>query len=465
MDHRPQPPSHDPLTVTVTDIAMPGDRGVAKAGEFVVFVPGTIPGDRVTIRMVKREKRYGYGEVIAIEEASPYRVEPSCPHFGVCGGCTIQSMDYAKQLEVKTSHLRQSLRRLGRIDVPEDRFDEITPSVATYWYRSKIELAFGDHGGGVIAGMRGATPPAGPTRSAVVPVPQCRIFSTALEKILAVVEEHIHSEGLFPYDERRRQGTLRHLVLRESKATGQVMVIVETRGAEPHGMGELYDSLRREVPQVTSLWRAANNRPGSFIDYSRLRHEGGERYIEESVAGLTFRVYPASFFQPNPAAAALLYEKIGRIAATGNYGNILGLYCGMGPIELVLSRHVRKVVGVDSLRENIENARENAVLNGITNCSFLAGKVEDIVMDRSFKRPDLAVIDPPRNGVSPRGMDLITKLNPGTLIYVSCNPATLARDLARLTGTGYSIERIAPFDLFPHTSHLETLTLLTRKRR
>jgi len=465
MSHRLQPSSHDPLSVTVTDVAMPGDQGVAKVGEFVVFVPGTIPGDRVTIRIVKREKRYGYGEVIAVEEPSPHRVKPSCPHFGACGGCTIQSMEYAKQLEMKDSHLRQSLRRLGRIDVAEDRFDEITPSALIYWYRSKIELAFGDHEGHVIAGMRGGASPAGVTRPGVVPVPQCRIFSTMLEKILAVVGEHIHAEGLFPYDERRKQGTLRHLVLRESKATGQLMVILETRGDEPHGMGELYDRLTREIPQVTSLWRAINNRPGSFIDYGHLRHEGGERYIEESVAGLTFRVYPASFFQPNPAAAALLYEKIGRIAGIRNYGNVLGLYCGMGPIELVLSRHAQKVVGVDSLRENIENARENVLINSVTNCTFLAGKVEDIVMDRAFKKPDLVVIDPPRNGVSPRGMDLITKLNPGTLIYVSCNPATLARDLSRLAATGYSIERVAPFDLFPHTSHLETLTILNKKRR
>ncbi len=465
MNHKLQSPSRDPLTVTVTDIAMPGDHGVAKAGDFVVFVPGTIPGDRVTIRIIKREKRYGYGEVIAIEEPSAQRVKPSCPHFGACGGCTIQSMEYAKQLEMKDAHLRQCLRRLGRIDVAENRFDEITPSAATYWYRSKIELAFGDHEGRVIAGMRTAGSPVGLTHPGVVPVPQCRIFSAVLEKILAVVEEHIHSEGLFSYDERRNQGTLRHLVLRESKTTGQLMVILETRGAEPHGMGELYDRLKREVPQVASLWRAVNNRPGSFIDYGHLRHEGGERYIEESVAGLTFRLYPASFFQPNPASAALLYEKIGRIAGTRNYGNILGLYCGMGPIELVLSRHAQKVVGVDSLRENIENARENTLINSITNCSFLAGKVEDIVMGRALKKPDLVVIDPPRSGVSPRGMDLITKLAPGTLIYVSCNPATLARDLGRLTGSGYSVERVAPFDLFPHTSHLETLTVLSKKRR
>ncbi|MDD3846061.1 MAG: 23S rRNA (uracil(1939)-C(5))-methyltransferase RlmD [Syntrophorhabdaceae bacterium] len=462
MSHRQNPPSNErpTLSVTVTDIAMPGDAGVAKADDFVVFVPGTIPGDRAVIRIIKREKRFGYGEVVAIEEPSPWRVEPACPHFGACGGCTIQSMDYTKQLEMKASHLKESLRRIGRLDLAEDRFEEITPSPQTYFYRSKIELSFGYHGNNVIAGMRENTAPGGLRPPGVLPVPRCRIFSEGLGKILAVIEDHVHSEGLFPYDERSKRGTLRHLVLRESKATGRVMVILETKGAEPHGMDELYRRLTKEAPNVSSLWRAVNDRPGSYIDYGHLRHEAGERYIEESLAGLVFRVYPASFFQPNPAGAALICERVERIAATLKAGNILGLYCGMAPMELVLSRHTRNVVGVDSLKANIENARENALMNGIVNCSFLAGKVENIVMGRGLGRPDLVVIDPPRSGVSPQGTGLITTLAPGTLIYVSCNPATLARDLGRFTAAGYAIELIAPFDLFPHTSHLETLTVL-----
>ncbi len=447
------------LTVTVTDIAMPGDQGVAKADDFVIFVPGTIPGDRVTIRIVKREKRYGYGEVIAIETPSPHRVDPDCPHFGRCGGCTIQSMEYEAQLELKSSHLRQSLKRIGRIDAPEDLFDDITPSPATYWYRSKVELAFGDSAKNVIAGMRGSPYPG------VVAVPECRIFSPSLKGIAAIVEDYVHAEGFSSYDERKKRGHMRHLIVRRSKTTGAMMVILETKDVELRGMAELYDRLRREVPGVTSLWRAVNNRAGSYIDYGSMHHEGGELFIEEALAGLTFHVHPASFFQPNPEAAELLYKKIDDLAAAGRYRNVLGLYCGMGPIELVLSRHAQRVVGIDSLRANIDNARENSLINGIANCSFLAGNVEDVAMDPAFKKPDLVVIDPPRSGVSPRGIDLITALTPGTIIYVSCNPATLARDLGRLTASGFTIERIAPFDLFPHTSHLETLAVLRKEKR
>ena len=205
---------------------------------------------------------------------------------------------------------------------------------------------------------------------------------------------------------------------------------------------------------MASLYRAINNRAGSYIDYSQLRHEGGDRYIEESLAGLKFRVYPASFFQPNPAGASLLYEKIDAIASAERYRNVLGLYCGMAPIELVLARNAQNVLGIDAAKENIDNARENAMLNGIKNCTFTAGKVEDVPLDRGFKKPDLIVVDPPRSGITPKGIDIISKLRPASLIYVSCNPATLARDLARLASRGFTPDRIAPFDLFPHTSHL-----------
>jgi 23S rRNA (uracil1939-C5)-methyltransferase len=452
--------------VTVTDIAMPGDAGVAKIDNYVVFIPGAVPGDRVTVRIARREKRFGYGELIAIEEASVYRVDPPCPHFNRCGGCTMQSIQYAKQLEIKGSYLRQCLKRIGKLDIPDGIFDAITASPETFWYRSKIELSFGnDRSGRVIAGMREAASPVGLNGHDVIPVPECAIFSRTLGTIIGTVEDYVHSEGLFPYDEKRKTGTLRHLVIRESKASGRLMVIIETKGPAPSSTGDLYFSLKRQVPEVASLYRVINDRAGSYIDYSALRHEGGDPCIEESLAGMTFRVYPASFFQPNPAGASLLYERIQTVASGERYGNVLGLYCGMAPIELVLARSARHVTGIDAAKENIDNARENALINGIDNCTFIAGKVEDIVLDRGFKKPDLVVVDPPRSGISPKGIDIITKLKPPSLIYVSCNPATLARDLSRLVSRGYSPERIAPFDLFPHTSHLETLVILKAAKR
>ena len=456
----------DHTIVTVTDIAMPGNAGVAKIDNFVVFIPGAVPGDRVAVRIVKREKRFGYAELIAVEKASSHRIIPACPHFDHCGGCTMQSIEYAKQLEIKGSYLNQCLRRIGRLDLPAGIFDPITPAPDIFWYRSKIELSFGnDESGRVTAGMRGMASPAGLKMPPVIPIPECAIFSPALKKIISAVEDYVHAEDLFPYDDRKKNGILRHLVLRQSKATGAFMVILETKGLIPPSINELYHGLKREVPEVASLYRAVNDRAGSYIDYSRIHHEGGGRYIEEALAGLKFRVYPASFFQPNPAGASLLYEKIRALASSERYRNVLGLYCGMAPIELVLSRYAQNVMGIDSAKENIENARENAMINGIKNCTFTAGRVEDIVLERNFKKPDLVVVDPPRSGITPKGIDILSRLKPPSLIYVSCNPATLARDLGRLVSRGFTPERIAAFDLFPHTSHLETLVILKAAQR
>lgn len=452
--------SEPDFTITVTDIAMPTDAGVGKIGDLVVFVPGTVPGDRAIVRIVRHEKKYAYGELISLEQPSEFRVEPQCPHFGKCGGCTIQSLQYAKQIKIKEAHLKQSLRRIGRLDIPEQVFEAITPSPLLYWYRSKIELSFGHCGQRVIAGMRPNLAPGISNGSHVVPVHECKIFSRSLGKILTVIEDFVHNEGLFPYDEKSKTGELRHLILKESKASGKIMVIIETKGSRPIPMDALHYHLRREVPGYSSLYRIVNNRPGSFIDYSHVILEAGDRAIDEEIAGLKFRIYPGSFFQPNPAGAALLYQSIRDIAAKRTFGNVLGLYCGMAPIELAVSPHARLVAGIDSVRINIDNARENAVLNAIKNCSFTAGHVEDITIDRKAKKPDVIIVDPPRAGLSPKGMNVILTLKPASLIYVSCNPATLARDLGILTSKGYRIHRIAPFDLFPHTSHLETLAVL-----
>ncbi|MHB8109015.1 MAG: 23S rRNA (uracil(1939)-C(5))-methyltransferase RlmD [Syntrophorhabdaceae bacterium] len=455
----------EPHCITVTDIAMPTDAGVGKIDDLVVFVPGCVPGDRASVRITRREKRYAQGELIAILEPSPFRIKPECPHFGQCGGCTIQSLVYARQIELKEAHLRQSLRRIGGLDIPDDVFEAIVPSVSLWWYRSKIELSFGNYGNRVIAGMRPNMPAGYSGPSGVVPALECMTFSRSLGNIISIVEDHVHTEGLFPYDERTKTGELRHLILKESKTSGKIMAIVETKGSKPIAMDSLHYRLRREVPGFSSLYRIVNNRPGPYINYDHIIHEGGDRSIDDMIAGLQFRIYPGSFFQPNPAGAALLYERIRAIAAERKFTNVLGLYCGMAPIELLVSPYAQNVTGIDSLKVNIENARENALLNGIRNCTFTAGKVEDIAVDRGFKKPDLIIVDPPRAGISPKGMNVILTFKPASFIYVSCNPATLARDLKTLALSGYHIDRISPFDLFPHTSHIETLAILRRETK
>jgi len=450
------------LSVEITDIAFPNNYGVAKKDGRVIFVPGGVVGDVVRITIVKEKKGYAYGAIGAVERPSPFRTDPACPHFGACGGCTLQDLAYEKQLELKANYLRQTLRRIGAIDI--DRI-EATPVVASpkkYFYRNKVELAFGEKDGKVALGMRERVSPFQKYGAAVVPVAACPVFSSVIGGLVPVVEEFAGREGLVPYNAATGKGTLRHLIVRESKTTGEAMITLETAQRPAKGLSRLFEALNKAAPGVKSLYLSINNRRGDAIYYNQLQLAAGQSYITENIAPMTLRIYPQSFFQPNTEAAGVLYGRIAEVASLSGDERILGLYCGMGPIELYLSRCAKTVTGIDSLSGNIVNAMENCRINNIGNCFFYAGTVEKVLREISPSKADLVVIDPPRSGISNDGMDLIVRLKPPRIAYVSCNPSTLARDLKVFLGHGLSVSSITPFDFFPHTSHLETLVLLKR---
>jgi 23S rRNA (uracil1939-C5)-methyltransferase len=239
-----------------------------------------------------------------------------------------------------------------------------------------------------------------------------------------------------------------------------MMFILETKtGILPH-LEECWQMLAQHIPQAISFYSAINNGPADVIRYEQIFHIAGKPFIEEKIGSFTFHIYPQSFFQPNAKAAEALYQNIGELAGLNKHETILGLYCGTGPIEISLSPFVKQTSGIDSLSENITNAIENCRINGITNCSFHAGKVEDLLKNRSFHMPDILILDPPRGGMSKNALKVILKLHPPKIVYISCNPSTLARDLKHFQENRYTIEKIAPFDFFPHTSHLETLVYL-----
>jgi len=430
------------LSVEITDIAFPNNYGVAKKDGRVIFVPGGVAGDVVRIAIAKENKGYAYGAIEAIEKHSPFRTDPVCPHFGVCGGCTLQDLDYEKQCELKTNYLRQTLKRIGGFDV--DRM-EVMPIVASpdrYFYRNKVELAFGEKDGD--------------------PVAACPVFSSVIEGIVPAVKEFAGKEGLTSYNVITRKGVLRHLIVRASKTTGEIMITLEATQRTVKGLSRLFEALNKAVPRVKGLYLSINNKHGDAIYYNQLQRVAGQSYITENIAGMTLRVYPQSFFQPNTKAAEALYGKIAEVVSLSGNDHVLGLYCGMGPIELYLSRYVQKVTGIDSLPGNIINAGENCQINNISNCVFYAGTIEKVLREIPLSKTDLLIIDPPRSGISKEGMELIVRLNSSGMVYVSCNPATLARDLKILLSHGLGIAAILPFDFFPHTSHLETLVYLKR---
>jgi 23S rRNA (uracil1939-C5)-methyltransferase len=450
------------ITVDIIDIALPNNYGVAKEEGHVIFVPEAVVGDRVRVRVIKEQKRLTYGCIEEVVVPSPFRVEPECPHFGFCGGCTFQNVTYEKQLQIKESYLIETLKRIGRLDVKNIPISQIVPSPQVRYYRNKLELSFGISAGRIALGLRERASPFTNYEGKVLPVRKCLVTSVLVERILPIFTEFMERHNFSPYNPVTKQGFLRHLILRESKSTGEMMALLETRSGLIPDLGLLAQRLSGVVPEVKSLYWIINNRSSDDRRSDKTRLVYGKGYIEEKIKGLTFKVLPGSFFQPNTKAAAILYDKIPEITDLKPDQRILGLYCGTGPIEIFLSGRAKEVAGIDSEQSNIACARENCKLNNVRTCSFYEGRVETVLKTTDFRDIDLLVLDPPRGGVSPEGLRHIFKIHPKRIAYVSCNPSTLARDLKIMGTLGYKITGIAPFDFFPHTPHIETLVGLRR---
>ncbi len=450
-------------TVEITDIALPNGHGVARLAGYVLFVPGTIPGDRVTVNITDPRKNFGFAVPVTFDRYSPDRSEPFCPHFGSCGGCTLQYLPYAKQLEAKERYLRESLRRLAAVDMETVGIMPITPSPDIHHYRSKLELAFGGREGEVLLGFRERAIPNSRYEALVVPVKTCKVFSPAIERLIPVATRFFSAGRLPPYNPRKRDGFLRHLVIRESKSTGQLMIILETTTGRDLDLAPLWRSLKDEVPETASLYRSINKGPTDHIRYEKVMHVAGNPIITEAFDRFTFHIHPQTFFQPNPRAAQLLCKTITDLGFVGQGESLLGLYCGTGPFEIALSPLLKSVIGVDSVPENITGAIENSRINMIDNCTFLSLPVEKLTRDALPAGPDAILLDPPRGGISGEALQTILRIAPRKVIYISCSPSTLARDVKLLGEKGYVLETAAPFDFFPHTSHMESLLYLRRR--
>ncbi len=448
--------------VSISDIAFPHDWGVGTVDQVVTFVPGGVPGDKIRIRIAKTKRRHQFGRIVSLEYPSPFRVVPPCPHFSVCGGCTFQHLAYPKQLELKQNYLLQTLRKIGKIDTDAFESEAIAPSPDIFYYRNKMEYAFGGKVGDIVLGLRRRVSPLEKYEKETVPLHRCLIFSRAAEKIFPVFTDFAQRTNLPPYDPMTRKGFFRNLVLREGKNTGEIMAILVTRSGATLDLSLLSHELEHKVPEVKSLWWVENDRVSDVVDFERKKQVSGRSFIQEKLAGLSFRIYPESFFQPNPKAAQNLYGWIVDEARLLGSRKALGLYCGPGSIEIFLSRAVNEVVGVDSEAMNIRAAEENCRTNGIDNCRFIEGRVEKVLKGTNLEGLDLVVMDPPRAGITSKGLKQIMSLNIPALIYVSCNPAAFARDLGLFREKGYRIQELHCFDFFPHTPHLESLGILVK---
>jgi len=447
------------IDLEITGIAFPKSWPVGRIKDKDVWVPGAVVGDKVRARLLRRKP--AAAKITRLLEPSPWRMTAPCPHFGPCGGCAFQNLDYARQIELKAGYLRRVLEKDGPPGAVE-ALEPFLPSPALFGYRNKMEFAFSGPGGDIRLGLRERSLPLGKARKRTIGLRTCPLFGPAADRILPSAAAFAETDGRPGFDPMSRKGFFRNLVLREAKNTGEVMVILVTRSGELAKGGEWAEGLIAGVPAVRSVWRVENDREADLVEYGKETLLAGAAGIEEELSGLSFRVGPGSFFQPNPRAATVFYEKIAARAAETGSKKAVGLFCGAGAIELFLGRTVEEVVGIDSEESNIRNAADNADRNGLPNVRFIAGLVEKSLARPELAGVDLVVLDPPRDGLHPDALALIPALRASNLIYMSCNPATFARDIRGLAASGYRPARIVGADFFPHTPHFEVLGFLAR---
>ena len=432
-----------------------GGRGVARHGELVVFVSRALPGDRVRARVTKLKRRHAEAFAVEVLEAGPGRVTPRCAHFGVCGGCAWQDLDYAEQVRHKAAQVDDALRRLGRLEI---ELEPIVPAVEQYGYRNKLEYSWAAGPDGPSLGFHRAG-----RWDELVPVETCHIASPAGNDVRRAFERWAREAGLAVYDGRAGEGYLRHLVVREGAHTGQILaMLVTAAGAVPEP-----DRLRALVPEsVVGVVHAENAGLGEATAGLEPRPLFGADRYEELVGGLRLSVTAGAFMQTNTVMSERLYELAMEYAGLTEADVAWDLYCGAGAIGLLAAATAGRIYGIEIAEESVARARENAERNGIANIEFVVGDVAKSVaplLERA-PRPDLVFVDPPRAGLTPKAVKRLLELAPERIVYVSCNPTTLAPNARALVDGGYVLERARPVDMFPHTPHIECVALLTRAK-
>lgn len=449
------------LTVEIEGLDFPASDGRAEIEGRKILVPGAVPGERVRVQVVGERGAARIAEVVRIESPSPGRAEPRCPHFGRCGGCLFQHVDYGVQLGTKERYLKEILETCGRPGLAA-AVQPITPSPGLYGYRNKMEFAFGEKHGELALGLRERTTSTRQRYRRTLPIRTCPIFSPVVERVFPVLLEFARENGLEGFEPATGRGHLRHLVLRHAKRTGELMALLATAEIGEIDLDGLAGRLAAAAPELRSFIHVSSRRGADLVEFDRPRVVAGVPFIEERLAGRTFRIYPPSFFQTNTAGAELLYRRIGEEVRLTEESRVLGLYCGSGAIELSLAARAGRVTGIDSSPSNIANAVENALVNDVRNVDFVPGTVEALLDGPSHDPADVVIVDPPRVGLTGKALRRVAALGAPALVYVSCNPRSLARDLRDLIDAGYRVVSLSPFDFFPHTPHLETLAVLAR---
>ena len=456
--------------VTISAVAAEG-KSIARIEDMVVFVPYGAPGDIVNIKLDKKKKNYGEGHITKMIEPSPMRVSPFCPHFGVCGGCKWQHLPYYYQLECKQQQVEDALQRIAKVELPA--INAILGSADTERYRNKLEFTFSNkcwltfeqmNSGETFDDRRALGFHIPGAFDKVLDIKECHLQADISDRIRLFIRSFAVNNEYDFYDIRQQKGLMRNIIIRTA-TTGELMLIVVFGEDDEIKIKSMLSAVQMNFPEITSLMYVINRKVNDTITDQEVILFYGREYIVEQMGNLKFRVGPKSFYQTNSRQAYELYKVARRMAELTGHELVYDLYTGTGTIANFVAHDASRVIGIEYVADAIEDAKLNSLTNGITNTQFYAGDMKDVLTDDFITEhgvPDVMIIDPPRAGMHQDVVDVILNAAPARIVYVSCNPATQARDIALLDAK-YKVVEVQPVDMFPHTQHVENVVALVRK--
>jgi len=443
-------------TVKIIGMGFQGE-GVAKIEGYTIFIPQAIVGEVVEVKILKVNKKFAFGKLVNVIETSPNRKEPRCNIYNRCGGCNLQHITYSGQLEYKTNRVMESITRIGKV---KDVIVHHTIGMdEPYGYRNKVQLPVGicnNKNNNVAIGFYAAR------SHEIINMNVCYIQDEVADKIIKLTRRWMKKNSIQPYNELDGNGVIRHIMIRKAFKTGQVMVVLITNGYELPHKEDFIDIMTKNIDGIRSIIQNVNTERTNRVLGNKCRTLWGYDYITDYIGKFKFNISPLSFFQINPVQTEVLYNKVLEYAELNGDETVFDAYCGTGTISLFLAQNAKKVYGVEIVPEAIDNAIENAKINNVDNAEFIVGKSEEVIPELIEKGvyADVVVVDPPRKGCNPKLLEAINSMKPKKIVYVSCDPATLARDLGILRNYGYKTAEIQPVDMFPQTAHVESVVKL-----
>ena len=447
---------NEEVIVTCEDLTSEGN-GVAKINQYPIFIPYLLPGEQARVKIVKVNKTYSYGKLITLLTRSDSRVEPPCNVFYRCGGCQLQHMDYELQLEMKRNHVINVLQRIGKLEnVP---VHPVLGMDNPWYYRNKMQMPVGEKDGELITGFYRER-----SHDIIDDMDTCLIQQRTGDDVVRTVREIANKLQIKAYDEKTHRGTLRHIIVRTAYGTNETMIILVTRTKTLPHEAELVRQIVERCNNIISIIHQVNLKRTNVIMGEKERIVFGRDHMIDRIGHLQFKLSPKSFFQVNPEQTEKLYDQALTYAQVSKDDVVIDAYCGIGSISLFLAEQAKKVYGVEIVPDAVRNARENARLNNIDNVEFITGKAEEVFQQwkRDGIRTNVIVVDPPRKGCDATLLQAIIDMAPERVVYVSCNPATLARDLRILKDGGFRTQEVQPVDMFSQTHHVECVALMSR---